>query len=55
MLNARIRKAWNQNGAKIGLIGAETDLTYPLTHLGTGPAAFADGGGIPGTARRSRW
>ena len=43
MLNARIRKAWNHNGAKIALIGAETDLTYPLTHLGTGPAAFADG------------
>jgi NADH-quinone oxidoreductase subunit G len=43
VLNARIRKAWHQNGAKIGLIGAETDLTYPLTHLGTGPAAFADG------------
>jgi NADH-quinone oxidoreductase subunit G len=43
VLNARIRKAWHQYGAKIGLIGAETDLTYPLTHLGTGPAAFADG------------
>ena len=43
VLNTRIRKAWHQNGAKIGLIGAETDLTYPLTHLGTGPAAFADG------------
>ncbi len=43
VLNARIRKAWNQSGAKIALIGAETDLTYPLTHLGTSPAAFADG------------
>jgi NADH-quinone oxidoreductase subunit G len=43
VLNARIRKAWNQSGAKIGLIGIETDLTYPLTHLGTGPASFADG------------
>jgi NADH-quinone oxidoreductase subunit G len=43
VLNARIRKAWNNNGARIGLIGAETDLTYPLTHLGTGSAAFADG------------
>ena len=46
VLNARIRKAWNQSGAKIGLIGAETDLTYPLTHLGTGPALSL-------TARRS--
>ncbi len=43
VLNARIRKACVQHGAKIGLIGAETDLTYPLTHLGTGPDAFADG------------
>ena len=43
VLNARIRKAWNQSRAKIGLIGAETDLTYPLTHLGTGPQAFNDG------------
>ena len=43
VLNARIRKAWTQSGAKIALIGAETDLTYPLTHLGTGPEALADG------------
>ncbi len=43
VLNARIRKAWSQSNAKIGLIGAETDLTYPLTHLGTGTAALADG------------
>ena len=43
VLNARIRKAWSQSNAKIGLIGAETDLTYPLTHLGTGTTALADG------------
>jgi NADH-quinone oxidoreductase subunit G len=43
VLNARIRKAWNRNGAKIGVIGPETDLTYPLTHIGTGPQSFADG------------
>jgi NADH-quinone oxidoreductase subunit G len=43
VLNARIRKAWNHGGTKIGLIGAETDLTYPLTHIGTSPAAFGDG------------
>ncbi len=43
VLNARIRKAWSQSNAKIGLIGAETDLTYPLTHLGFGTAALADG------------
>ena len=44
VLNARIRKACDPAAArKSALIGAETDLTYPLTHLGTGPAAFADG------------
>jgi NADH-quinone oxidoreductase subunit G len=43
VLNTRIRKVWNHNGAKVALIGAETDLTYPVTHLGTGPEAFADG------------
>jgi NADH-quinone oxidoreductase subunit G len=43
VLNARIRKACVHSGAKIALIGAETDLTYPLTHLGTSPDAFADG------------
>ena len=43
VLNARIRKAWTQSGAKIALIGAETDLTYKLTHLGTGPEALAEG------------
>ena len=42
VLNARIRKAWVQNGARIALIGAETDLTYPLEHLGTGPKALAE-------------
>jgi NADH-quinone oxidoreductase subunit G len=43
VLNARIRKAWNHGATKIGLIGAETDLTYPLSHIGTGPGAFGDG------------
>ena len=42
VLNARIRKAYVSGNARIGLIGAETDLTYPLTHLGTGPAALAE-------------
>ena len=43
VLNARIRKAWSHGGAKIGLIGTETDLTYPLTHIGSGPDSLADG------------
>jgi NADH-quinone oxidoreductase subunit G len=40
VLNARIRKAWLQNGMPIGLIGGETDLTYPVTVLGASPAAL---------------
>lgn len=43
VLNARIRKAWANSGAKIGVIGAETDLTYPVTHLGTGTTALGAG------------
>ena len=40
VLNARIRKRWLATGMPIGLIGAETDLTYPCTHLGTGPSVL---------------
>ncbi|TFL20224.1 NADH-quinone oxidoreductase subunit NuoG [Jannaschia formosa] len=41
VLNARIRKAWLR-GASVGLIGKAVDLTYDYTHVGTGPAAFAE-------------
>jgi NADH-quinone oxidoreductase subunit G len=41
VLNARIRKAWQQSGMPIGLIGTETDLTYPVTLLGNSPAVLA--------------
>lgn len=37
ILNARIRKAWLENNAEIGLVGAAADLTYPHTHLGNKP------------------
>jgi NADH-quinone oxidoreductase subunit G len=37
LLNARIRKAWTERRAKIGLIGEAADLTYSYDHLGTGP------------------
>ncbi|MBL4616882.1 MAG: NADH-quinone oxidoreductase subunit G [Robiginitomaculum sp.] len=37
ILNARIRKAWLENNAEIGLVGAAADLTYPYTHLGNKP------------------
>ncbi len=39
VLNARIRKAWSY-GAEVGVIGEDADLTYPTTHLGTGPEAL---------------
>lgn len=39
MVNARIRKAYLNKNKRlpIGLIGAAVDLTYPYTHIGTGP------------------
>ena len=42
VLNARIRKAWMAAGMPIGLIGAETDLTYKVTQLGTAPSLLTD-------------
>jgi NADH-quinone oxidoreductase subunit G len=35
--NARIRKAWLENGLKVGVIGENADLTYRSTYLGAGP------------------
>lgn len=46
MINARIRKAWNDRRIKVGVIGEERDHTYPAMHIGTGPAdmeALLDG------------
>ncbi len=37
MVNARIRKAWLEKRVKIGVIGAQADLTYPYEYLGAGP------------------
>ncbi len=39
VLNARIRKAWI-DGADIGLIGPEVDLTYDYAHVGDDAAAL---------------
>lgn len=41
IINARIRRAWFDNDADIGLVGAVMDLTYPYTILGTRPADLA--------------
>jgi NADH-quinone oxidoreductase subunit G len=40
VLNARIRKRWLNGSIPIGLIGNETDLTYRVQQLGTGPSAL---------------
>ena len=41
VLNARIRKAWLQSGLPVARIGEPADLTYPVHHLGAGPASLA--------------
>ncbi|MDT8856154.1 NADH-quinone oxidoreductase subunit NuoG [Paracoccaceae bacterium Fryx2] len=40
VLNARLRKAWTL-GAEITLVGPAADLTYDVTHAGTGRDALA--------------
>jgi len=43
VINARIRKRWAAGRFIVSRIGAPgVDLTYPVTHLGDGPAALAD-------------
>ncbi|MCW2236693.1 NADH-quinone oxidoreductase subunit NuoG [Azospirillum canadense] len=46
LVNARIRKRYLMGGLKVAVVGEARDLTYPCTHLGTGPDALqglADG------------
>ena len=53
VLNARIRGAWLNGEAEIGVIGEAADLTYPYEHLGTGPEAITGfGKGRGGFAAR---
>src|SRR5262249_46438988 len=40
LINARLRKRWLLGKFKIGAIGPELDLTYPVTALGSGPDAL---------------
>ena len=42
VLNARFRRAWLQRRAKIGVIGANADLTYPYEWLGTAPQTLSE-------------
>jgi NADH-quinone oxidoreductase subunit G len=41
VLNARIRGAWLNRGAAVGVIGEAADLTYDYERLGEGPADIA--------------
>ncbi len=47
VLNARILKRHKMGGLKVGLIGEQFALSYPATHVGTGPDALTSvaGGG----------
>jgi NADH-quinone oxidoreductase subunit G len=40
VLNARIRKAWVAHTIPIGVIGTDTDLTYPVSALGAAPSVL---------------
>ncbi len=40
VLNARIRKRWLAGDIPIGLVGAETDLTYRVQQLGAAPSVL---------------
>ena len=42
VLNARIRKAWRDRSAAVGLIGEPAELTYDATYLGSRPKAIHD-------------
>jgi len=42
LLNARIRKRWRTGKLKIGQIGAQADLTYPVDYLGAGVDTLSD-------------
>ncbi len=42
LINARIRKTWLANRIKIGVIGPEMDLNYPVQYLGVGPDTLED-------------
>lgn len=42
VMNARIRKAVNKNGLKVGLIGSPYDLTYDYDHIGSTTKSLID-------------
>jgi NADH-quinone oxidoreductase subunit G len=42
ILNARIRKRWRSGQLKVGLIGAQADLTYSYDYVGAGTDSLTD-------------
>ncbi|MDF3024164.1 MAG: NADH-quinone oxidoreductase subunit [Alphaproteobacteria bacterium] len=42
LVNARIRKTWLAKRIKIGVIGQQVDLNYPVKYLGAGPETLAE-------------
>jgi NADH-quinone oxidoreductase subunit G len=49
VLNARIRKRWRTGQLKIGVIGAEADLTYHYDYLGAGTETLGELAGGKGS------
>src|SRR6202012_2272648 len=42
ILNARIRKGWRTGQLKVGLVGAQADLTYDYDYIGAGTDSLSD-------------
>ncbi len=42
LINARLRKAYIQNGLKVFVIGPKIDLTYPTEYLGDSPTILSE-------------
>ncbi|WP_420392921.1 NADH-quinone oxidoreductase subunit NuoG [Acuticoccus sp.] len=53
LVNTRIRKAWVNRRAAVGLVGERVDLTYPATYLGAGGASLSDLGDFRGMLERA--
>jgi NADH-quinone oxidoreductase subunit G len=54
VLNARIRKAWLSNDARIAVIGPHADLSYPYDYLGGGPQSLNDLGAFADVLKNAR-
>lgn len=42
LVNARVRKRWLRGGFSVGLVGQNSDLTYPQEFLGAGPQTLSE-------------